>query len=120
MRAAQTAKELTSLAANVEYWKALDEIDAGICEGLTYSDIEQRFRVGFRLSWRHCSRYPKQAEDRNRDKYHYRYPSGESYEDLVARLEPVSMNSHLIRAEREGTPEYMGNLRALKSPMNPE
>ncbi|KAK6047448.1 hypothetical protein COOONC_15048 [Cooperia oncophora] len=36
-------------------------------------------------------RYPKQAEDRARDKYHYRYPSGESYEDVVSRLEPVIM-----------------------------
>uniref|UniRef100_A0A183FD87 6PF2K domain-containing protein n=1 Tax=Heligmosomoides polygyrus TaxID=6339 RepID=A0A183FD87_HELPZ len=35
--------------------------------------------------------YPKQAEDRSRDKYHYRYPSGESYEDVVSRLEPVIM-----------------------------
>jgi broad specificity phosphatase PhoE len=29
--------------------------------------------------------------ERDKDKYHYRYPSGESYEDLVARLEPVIM-----------------------------
>jgi len=36
-------------------------------------------------------RYPKQFSERDRDKYHYRYPSGESYEDLVARLEPVIM-----------------------------
>lgn len=36
-------------------------------------------------------RYPKQTEDRRKDKYHYRFPSGESYEDVVARLEPVIM-----------------------------
>lgn len=36
-------------------------------------------------------RYPKQTEDRKKDKYHYRFPSGESYEDVVARLEPVIM-----------------------------
>ncbi|CAJ0601842.1 unnamed protein product [Cylicocyclus nassatus] len=76
VRAAQTAKQLKP-AFHTEYWKALDEIDAGICEGLTYDDIQQR--------------YPKQAEDRARDKYHYRYPSGESYEDVVSRLEPVIM-----------------------------
>ncbi|PIO65485.1 phosphoglycerate mutase family protein [Teladorsagia circumcincta] len=76
VRAAQTAQKLKS-AFHTEYWKALDEIDAGICEGLTYDDIQLR--------------YPKQAEDRARDKYHYRYPSGESYEDVVSRLEPVIM-----------------------------
>uniref|UniRef100_A0A0K0CZJ4 6PF2K domain-containing protein n=1 Tax=Angiostrongylus cantonensis TaxID=6313 RepID=A0A0K0CZJ4_ANGCA len=76
VRAAQTAQRLNP-AFHTEYWKALDEMDAGICEGLTYEDILQR--------------YPKQAEDRLRNKYHYRYPSGESYEDVVSRLEPVIM-----------------------------
>ncbi|KHJ89655.1 6-phosphofructo-2-kinase [Oesophagostomum dentatum] len=42
VRAAQTAKKLKP-AFHTEYWKALDEIDAGICEGLTYNDIQQRF-----------------------------------------------------------------------------
>ncbi|KHJ90824.1 phosphoglycerate mutase family protein [Oesophagostomum dentatum] len=77
IRAAQTAAHMRDLASNVEYWKVLDEIDAGICEGLTYEDFE--------------ARYPKQFAERDKDKYHYRYPSGESYEDLVARLEPVIM-----------------------------
>uniref|UniRef100_A0A915CMV3 6-phosphofructo-2-kinase domain-containing protein n=1 Tax=Ditylenchus dipsaci TaxID=166011 RepID=A0A915CMV3_9BILA len=77
IRAAQTANLLKDLAAHVEYWKVLDEIDAGICEGLTYEDFQ--------------ARYPKQFSERDKDKYHYRYPSGESYEDLVARLEPVIM-----------------------------
>ncbi|KAK6028934.1 phosphoglycerate mutase family protein, partial [Ostertagia ostertagi] len=40
VRAAQTAQKLKS-AFHTEYWKALDEIDAGICEGLTYDDIQQ-------------------------------------------------------------------------------
>ncbi|EFP02103.1 hypothetical protein CRE_15768 [Caenorhabditis remanei] len=77
IRAAQTAAHLKDLAGHTEFWKCLDEIDAGICEGLTYEDFE--------------SRYPKQFAERDKDKYHYRYPSGESYEDLVARLEPVIM-----------------------------
>uniref|UniRef100_A0A1I7XJP2 6PF2K domain-containing protein n=1 Tax=Heterorhabditis bacteriophora TaxID=37862 RepID=A0A1I7XJP2_HETBA len=41
VRAAQTAQQLKP-AFHTEYWKALDEIDAGICEGLTYYDIQQR------------------------------------------------------------------------------
>uniref|UniRef100_A0A914HNC1 Transcription factor BTF3 n=1 Tax=Globodera rostochiensis TaxID=31243 RepID=A0A914HNC1_GLORO len=77
IRAAQTANYLKDLASYVEYLKVLDEIDAGICEGLTYEDFQ--------------TRYPKQFTERDKDKYHYRYPSGESYEDLVVRLEPVIM-----------------------------
>ncbi|GMS95690.1 hypothetical protein PENTCL1PPCAC_17865, partial [Pristionchus entomophagus] len=83
IRAVQSARRLKGVAAHVEYWKALDELDAGICEGLTYEDIENR--------------YPKQTEDRRKDKYHYRFPSGESYEDVVARLEPV-----IMELERQG------------------
>ncbi|KAK6045814.1 phosphoglycerate mutase family protein [Cooperia oncophora] len=59
------------------YAEKLRDFFEGICEGLTYNDFAQR--------------YPKQFAERDRDKYHYRYPSGESYEDLVTRLEPVIM-----------------------------
>ena len=34
---------------------------------------------------------PEEFARRNADKFRYRYPRGESYEDLVARLEPVIM-----------------------------
>ena len=37
------------------------------------------------------AKYPKEFALRDQDKYHYRYPKGESYEDLVHRLEPVIM-----------------------------
>jgi broad specificity phosphatase PhoE len=36
-------------------------------------------------------KYPDDFALRDQDKYHYRYPNGESYQDLVARLEPVIM-----------------------------
>lgn len=49
----------------------------GICEGMTYEDIQVK--------------YPEEFAQRDADKYHYRYPNGESYQDLVARLEPVIM-----------------------------
>uniref|UniRef100_A0A8C6V7R1 6-phosphofructo-2-kinase domain-containing protein n=1 Tax=Naja naja TaxID=35670 RepID=A0A8C6V7R1_NAJNA len=35
--------------------------------------------------------YPLEFALRDQDKYRYRYPKGESYEDLVQRLEPVIM-----------------------------
>uniref|UniRef100_A0A0N5AH34 6PF2K domain-containing protein n=1 Tax=Syphacia muris TaxID=451379 RepID=A0A0N5AH34_9BILA len=77
IRSAQTAQRLMPLATNIEYLKSLDEIDAGVCEGLTQENIEER--------------YPVQTVEREQDMYHYRFPSGESYEDVVARLEPVIM-----------------------------
>lgn len=61
----------------IEKWKAINEIDAGVCEGMTYEEIQERF--------------PEDFARRDEDKFHYRYARGESYEDLVARLEPVIM-----------------------------
>ncbi|XP_041655118.1 6-phosphofructo-2-kinase/fructose-2,6-bisphosphatase 1-like isoform X1 [Cheilinus undulatus] len=66
-----------ALGVQYEQWKALNEIDAGVCEELTYEEIQENFPEEFAL--------------RDQDKYRYRYPKGESYEDLVHRLEPVIM-----------------------------
>ena len=49
----------------------------GDCEAMTYEEIQEKF--------------PKEFALRDQDKFHYRYPKGESYEDLVHRLEPVIM-----------------------------
>ncbi len=58
-------------------WKTLNEIDVGICDGLTYKEIRDD--------------YPQDFVARDCDKFAYRYPMGESYQDVVARLEPVIM-----------------------------
>ncbi|KAG2451906.1 hypothetical protein HYH02_003681 [Chlamydomonas schloesseri] len=63
-------------------WKALDEIQAGACDGLTYEQIAQQ--------------YPDEFMARSKDKLRYRYPAGESYLDVIQRLEPV-----VIEMERE-------------------
>uniref|UniRef100_A0A8C1B9G6 6-phosphofructo-2-kinase/fructose-2,6-biphosphatase 4a n=1 Tax=Cyprinus carpio carpio TaxID=630221 RepID=A0A8C1B9G6_CYPCA len=73
-RTIQTAE---AVGVPYEQWKALNEIDAGVCEELMYEEIQQRYPLEFAL--------------RDQDKYRYRYPKGESYEDLVQRLEPVIM-----------------------------
>jgi len=73
----RTIQTASQIQAPKEHWKALDEIDAGVCEGLTYEEIQQK--------------HPDEFVQRDRDKYHYRYQGGESYQDLVARLEPVIM-----------------------------
>ncbi|CAG8501182.1 9355_t:CDS:2 [Paraglomus occultum] len=58
-------------------WKALDELDAGVCDGMTYEEIEAHF--------------PGDYANRDEDKFNYRYRGGESYRDVVFRLEPVIM-----------------------------
>ncbi|XP_062872265.1 6-phosphofructo-2-kinase/fructose-2,6-bisphosphatase 1 isoform X2 [Trichomycterus rosablanca] len=73
-RTIQTAETLEVM---YEQWKPLNEIDAGVCEDMTYEEIQENF--------------PEEFAMRDQDKYRYRYPKGESYEDLVHRLEPVIM-----------------------------
>uniref|UniRef100_A0A673MLP3 6-phosphofructo-2-kinase/fructose-2,6-bisphosphatase 2 n=1 Tax=Sinocyclocheilus rhinocerous TaxID=307959 RepID=A0A673MLP3_9TELE len=59
-RTIQTAEEL---GVPYEQWKILNEIDAGVCEEMTYEMILNTFPEEFVL--------------RDQDKYHYRYPGGE-------------------------------------------
>ncbi|EDP41746.1 hypothetical protein MGL_3954 [Malassezia globosa CBS 7966] len=58
-------------------WKSLDELDAGVCDSMTYTEIAEF--------------YPEDYASRDDDKFNYRYRGGESYRDLVVRLEPVIM-----------------------------
>jgi broad specificity phosphatase PhoE len=53
--------------------KEFDEINAGICEGMTYKNIEKKM--------------PQIYRDREADKYHYVYPEGESYAIMKLRVE---------------------------------
>ena len=55
--------------------KFLDEINTGICDSISYSEIKAKF--------------PKDFKERDEDKLRYRYPRGESYIDLIQRIEPV-------------------------------
>ncbi|KPA74288.1 putative mitochondrial 6-phosphofructo-2-kinase-like protein [Leptomonas pyrrhocoris] len=77
-RAIQTA-ELSERLLNIRTlrWSSLNEIHAGVCEDMTYDEVIQR--------------YPLIDYFRKRNKYTFRYPEGESYQDLVVRLEPVIM-----------------------------
>ena len=93
-RTIQTAE---SIQAPQERWKALNEIDAGVCEELTYEEIAERF--------------PAEFAARDHNKLTYRYPGGESYEDLVARLEPVIME--LERQENIVLIAHQAVLRAI-------
>ena len=53
--------------------KEFNEINAGICEGMTYKRIEKQM--------------PQIFQGREADKYHYAYPNGESYEIMKPRIE---------------------------------
>jgi len=71
-RALQTAE---GLGGPDVQWRALEEIDAGVCDGLTYDEIRQQM--------------PDEFAARQADKLRYRYPRGESYLDVIQRLDPV-------------------------------
>jgi 6-phosphofructo-2-kinase/fructose-2,6-biphosphatase len=66
-------------------WRALDEINAGVCDGMTYLEIKETM--------------PEDYQARKQDKLRYRYPRGESYLDVIQRLEPV-----IIELERQRSP----------------
>jgi broad specificity phosphatase PhoE len=70
----------TQLTANpigrdIIAFKELDEIDAGICDGMSYEQI--------------ATTMPEEYSARSKNKFTYRYPRGESYQDIAHRLEPV-------------------------------
>lgn len=67
-------------------WKALDELDAGACDGKTYEEIEAMM--------------PDIYQQREANKYHTRYPQGESYFDVVQRLEPRLLELERIRVSK--------------------
>ncbi|KAI5310881.1 Fructose-2,6-bisphosphatase [Ascosphaera atra] len=97
-RTGQTARHL---AAEMGWerleWKALDELDSGMCDGLTYQQIEER--------------YPEDFKARDEDKYNYRYRGGESYKDVVIRLEPIIME--LERSENVIIVTHQAVLRCI-------
>lgn len=96
-RSVETARPL---GVPTRAWKLLDEIDAGECDGLTYDEIRDTL--------------PREWAARKKDKFRYRYPRGESYRDLIARLEPV-----VLELERQTEPvlvvAHQAVLRALYS-----
>lgn len=81
------------------HWKALDEIDAGVCDGLTYEEVEAQF--------------PEDYAERDKDKYFYRYRGGESYKDLVLRLEPI-----IMELERQRNILIIGHQAVLRAICN--
>jgi len=73
-RAVITAN-LIDIEVKPVYLKALDELNAGFCDGMTYEEIAVKF--------------PIEIKERKSDKLNYRYPRGESYLDVIQRIEPI-------------------------------
>lgn len=60
-------------------------LQVGVCDGMTYEEFERQL--------------PEEFAARAKDKLRYRYPRGESYEDLIRRLDPI-----IIELERQRNP----------------
>jgi broad specificity phosphatase PhoE/predicted kinase len=90
----RTKQTAAPLGIEVGEWRALDEIDAGECDGMTYAEIEHGM--------------PQEFAARRRDKLAYRYPRGESYQDVIQRLDRV-----IIELERYRTPVLVIAHRAV-------
>jgi 6-phosphofructo-2-kinase/fructose-2,6-biphosphatase 2 len=88
--------ETSSYIKNVQplQWRALSEIEVGTCDGMTYEEIEEKF--------------PEEFLARKVDKLRYRYPRGESYLDVIQRLEPV-----IYELERANCPVLVIGHRAV-------
>jgi broad specificity phosphatase PhoE len=73
-RTIHTAEAIASMQPDCRILplREFDEINAGICEGMTYEDIEQKL--------------PQVFKKRGADKYGYAYPEGESYALMRSRV----------------------------------
>ena len=60
----------------------LNEINAGICENMTYKEVEEKYSELFR--------------SRKDNKLHFRYPGGESYMDILEKLKLFILNLECV------------------------
>ncbi|KAG5363018.1 6-phosphofructo-2-kinase 1 [Yarrowia sp. B02] len=76
-RTVQTASFFDEEHYDVKEMRMLNELGAGMCDGMTYAEIK--------------ATYPHEYENRMKDKVQYRYPGpgGESYLDVISRLRPI-------------------------------
>ncbi|OAQ26995.1 bifunctional 6-phosphofructo-2-kinase/fructose-2,6-bisphosphate 2-phosphatase [Linnemannia elongata AG-77] len=76
-RTKETVEGFDPKEYDIKHIRFLNEIYAGICEGLSYTEIEME--------------YPEEFEARRVNKLFYRYPGmgGESYLDVIQRLNPL-------------------------------
>ncbi|RCH78179.1 hypothetical protein CU098_002132, partial [Rhizopus stolonifer] len=76
-RSMHTAEAFDPDEYDIKQIRFLNEINSGSREGMTYEEIKER--------------YPHEFEERHKNKLFYRYPGmgGESYMDVIHRLQPM-------------------------------
>ncbi|KAJ1799133.1 6-phosphofructo-2-kinase [Coemansia sp. RSA 2399] len=84
-RTMETVEDFDPERYRIKNIRSLNEIYAGKFEGMTYNEISRS--------------YPEEFEARQLDKFFYRYPGigGESYADVVLRLQQVIVELERIR-----------------------
>ncbi|KAJ2782596.1 6-phosphofructo-2-kinase [Coemansia javaensis] len=84
-RTMETVESFDPQRYHIKNIRSLNEIYAGRFEGMTYAEIARNF--------------PDEYEARQLDKFYYRYPGigGESYADVVLRLQQVIVELERIR-----------------------
>ncbi|KUG24512.1 6-phosphofructo-2- kinase / fructose-2,6-bisphosphatase [hydrocarbon metagenome] len=89
IRTIDTAKAISAMQDNCKVisLKEFDEINAGICERMTYEEIERKL--------------PQVFKKRGADKYHYVYPEGESYETMKSRITQGIKKSFFLNQQME-------------------
>ena len=80
----RTISTAAPLGLQTQALRSLNEIDAGVCDGLTYEEIRAQM--------------PEEFAQRSANKFLYRYPRGESYADVIQRLEPVIVELEGLRS----------------------
>jgi broad specificity phosphatase PhoE/adenylylsulfate kinase-like enzyme len=94
-RTHQTAQPLKPFVKHLKAMRMLNEIYAGLCEGMSYEEVKAQI--------------PNEFDARQKDKLRYRYPNGgESYLDVINREKPV-----IIELERVQTPVLIISHRAV-------
>ncbi|KAI8359189.1 6-phosphofructo-2-kinase-domain-containing protein [Blakeslea trispora] len=76
-RSKQTAEHFDPDDYDIKHIRFLNEINSGVCEGMTYQEIQEK--------------HPSEYKSRQQNKLFYRYPGmgGESYIDVIHRLQPM-------------------------------
>ncbi|CAB5137675.1 unnamed protein product [Rhizophagus irregularis] len=85
-RTIETVESLDPKEFDIMHIRFLNEIYAGRCEGKTYQEIEQS--------------YPEEFNARKNNKLYYRYPGmgGESYLDVIHRVNPLIIEPSILAA----------------------
>lgn len=85
MKRAITTSEVISKFLNTKYMslKTLDELDYGLCDGMLMSEITEN--------------HADKVKEREKNKLTFRFPRGESYLDVINRIEPIIFEIERIR-----------------------